>query len=83
MRCITAFLQSGGFPDEHCHPNERGSGTPAKTPEFSLTPPHSPPWGGLRCFAKDPDGYLIELEENEASPFLFRAAEPGGQRGGR
>lgn len=43
-----------------------------------LTPPHSPPWGGLRCFAKDPDGYLIELEENEASPFLSRAAEPGG-----
>lgn len=22
-----------------------------------------PPWGGARCFARDPDGYLIELEE--------------------
>lgn len=41
-----------------------------------LTPPHSPPWGGLRCFAKDPDGYLIELEENEDSPFLSSAADP-------
>jgi catechol 2,3-dioxygenase-like lactoylglutathione lyase family enzyme len=24
---------------------------------------HRPPWGGARCFARDPDGYLIELEE--------------------
>lgn len=22
-----------------------------------------PPWGGARCFARDHDGYLIELEE--------------------
>lgn len=28
-----------------------------------LTPPQSPPWGGKRCFALDPDGYLIEIEE--------------------
>lgn len=24
--------------------------------------PWSPPWGGGRCFARDPDGYLIEIE---------------------
>jgi catechol 2,3-dioxygenase-like lactoylglutathione lyase family enzyme len=40
-----------------------------------LTPPHSPPWGGLRCFARDPDGYLIEVEENAASPFLDQSSE--------
>lgn len=28
-----------------------------------LAPPQSPPWGGLRCFAKDPEGYLIEIEQ--------------------
>ena len=28
-----------------------------------LTPPKSPPWGGWRCFAHDPDGYLIEVED--------------------
>jgi len=28
-----------------------------------LTPPAQPPWGGLRCFAQDPDGYLIEIEQ--------------------
>jgi catechol 2,3-dioxygenase-like lactoylglutathione lyase family enzyme len=28
-----------------------------------LAEPYSPPWGGRRCFAVDPDGYLIELEE--------------------
>lgn len=28
-----------------------------------LTPPQRPPWGGLRCFALDPDGYLIEIEQ--------------------
>jgi len=28
-----------------------------------LAEPNSPPWGGHRCFAVDPDGYLIELEE--------------------
>lgn len=28
-----------------------------------LTPPTSPPWGGRRCFAHDPDGYLIEIED--------------------
>lgn len=30
-----------------------------------LSPPKQPPWGGWRCFAQDPDGYLIELEEDE------------------
>jgi catechol 2,3-dioxygenase-like lactoylglutathione lyase family enzyme len=24
---------------------------------------YRPPWGGARCFVRDPDGYLIELEE--------------------
>lgn len=28
-----------------------------------LTPPKQPPWGGWRCFAHDPDGYLIEIED--------------------
>lgn len=28
-----------------------------------LTPPHEPPWGGLRCFARDSDGYLVEVEQ--------------------
>jgi len=28
-----------------------------------LAEPFSPPWGGHRCFAVDPDGNLIELEE--------------------
>ena len=28
-----------------------------------LAEPFSPPWGGHRCFALDPDGNLIELEE--------------------
>jgi len=28
-----------------------------------LAPPYSPPWGGHRCFAVDPDGNLIELEQ--------------------
>jgi len=28
-----------------------------------LTPPMEPPWGGWRCFAQDPDGYLIEIEQ--------------------
>jgi catechol 2,3-dioxygenase-like lactoylglutathione lyase family enzyme len=28
-----------------------------------LTPPKSPPWGGRRCFAYDPDGYLVEIED--------------------
>lgn len=31
-----------------------------------LTPPHEPPWGGWRCFAPDPDGYLLEFEEPAA-----------------
>lgn len=34
-----------------------------------LAPPQQPPWGGWRCFAEDPDGYLIEIEESETSPF--------------
>jgi catechol 2,3-dioxygenase-like lactoylglutathione lyase family enzyme len=25
--------------------------------------PYSPPWGGCRFFAKDPDGFLIEVEQ--------------------
>jgi hypothetical protein len=28
-----------------------------------LTPPKSPPWGGWRCFAHDPDSYLVEIED--------------------
>lgn len=28
-----------------------------------IAEPYSPPWGGHRCFAVDPDGYLVELEE--------------------
>jgi catechol 2,3-dioxygenase-like lactoylglutathione lyase family enzyme len=28
-----------------------------------LTAPQQPAWGGWRCFAQDPDGHLIELEE--------------------
>jgi uncharacterized glyoxalase superfamily protein PhnB len=44
----------------------------ARGVEF-LTEPNTPPWGGLRCFAPDPDGYLIELEENPDSPFLPRS----------
>jgi catechol 2,3-dioxygenase-like lactoylglutathione lyase family enzyme len=28
-----------------------------------LTEPFSPPWGGARCFAIDPDRYLVELEQ--------------------
>lgn len=28
-----------------------------------LTPPQQPPWGGWRCFAPDPDGYLLEIEQ--------------------
>jgi catechol 2,3-dioxygenase-like lactoylglutathione lyase family enzyme len=35
-----------------------------------LEPPQVPPWGGWRCFARDPSGYLIELEENPDSPFV-------------
>ena len=31
-----------------------------------LTPPRQPPWGGWRCFAHDPDGYLIEVEDATA-----------------
>jgi catechol 2,3-dioxygenase-like lactoylglutathione lyase family enzyme len=28
-----------------------------------LAEPYSPPWGGHRCFAVDPDGHLVELEQ--------------------
>jgi lactoylglutathione lyase len=28
-----------------------------------LAEPFSPPWGGHRCFARDPDGNLVELEQ--------------------
>ncbi len=31
-----------------------------------LTPPKQPPWGGWRCFALDPDGHLIEVEDAAA-----------------
>jgi catechol 2,3-dioxygenase-like lactoylglutathione lyase family enzyme len=34
----------------------------ARGVEF-LAPPKKPPWGGWRCFAHDPDGYLIEVED--------------------
>ena len=40
-----------------------------------LTVPQKPLWGGLRAFARDPDGYLIEVEEEpdkgDDSPPLF------------
>ena len=28
-----------------------------------LSPPKSPEWGGWRCFLRDPNGYLIEIEQ--------------------
>ena len=28
-----------------------------------LAPPYSPPWGGHRFFVRDPDGYLVEVEQ--------------------
>lgn len=28
-----------------------------------LAAPYSPPWGGHRCFAVDPDRHLVELEQ--------------------
>ncbi|MFN8519627.1 MAG: VOC family protein [Chloroflexota bacterium] len=28
-----------------------------------LAEPYAPPWGGLRFFAVDPDGYLVEVEQ--------------------
>ena len=28
-----------------------------------LAAPYAPPWGGLRFFAVDPDGYLVEVEQ--------------------
>ena len=28
-----------------------------------LAEPYAPPWGGLRFFCLDPDGYLVEIEE--------------------
>jgi catechol 2,3-dioxygenase-like lactoylglutathione lyase family enzyme len=28
-----------------------------------LADPYAPPWGGLRLFVRDPDGYLIEIEQ--------------------
>jgi catechol 2,3-dioxygenase-like lactoylglutathione lyase family enzyme len=33
-----------------------------------LTPPQQPPWGGWRCFARDPNGYLVEIEEPPTGP---------------
>ena len=30
-----------------------------------LAPPHAPPWGGWRCFVRDPSGYLIEIVQEE------------------
>ncbi|MGI9112250.1 MAG: VOC family protein [Gaiellaceae bacterium] len=32
-----------------------------------LTSPMQPPWGGWRCFAQDPGGYLIEIEQPPAA----------------
>ncbi|MGH2493957.1 MAG: VOC family protein [Ktedonobacteraceae bacterium] len=29
-----------------------------------MTEPHAPPWGGWRCFARDPNDYLIEIEQH-------------------
>jgi catechol 2,3-dioxygenase-like lactoylglutathione lyase family enzyme len=37
-----------------------------------LAPPQQPPWGGWRCFAQDPDGYLIEIEEYELPTYGAR-----------
>jgi catechol 2,3-dioxygenase-like lactoylglutathione lyase family enzyme len=34
-----------------------GEGTPL------LAAPYAPPWGGLRFFVVDPDGYLVEIEQ--------------------
>ena len=31
--------------------------------ETMLAPPFAPPWGGLRFFVVDPDGYLVEIEQ--------------------
>jgi catechol 2,3-dioxygenase-like lactoylglutathione lyase family enzyme len=28
-----------------------------------LAPPYSPPWGGHRFFVRDPDGFLVEVEQ--------------------
>ena len=28
-----------------------------------LAEPYAPPWGGLRFFVVDPDGYLVEVEQ--------------------
>lgn len=28
-----------------------------------LAPPYEPPWGGCRFFVRDPDGFLVELEQ--------------------
>lgn len=28
-----------------------------------LADPYSPPWGGHRFFVRDPDGYLVEVEQ--------------------
>jgi catechol 2,3-dioxygenase-like lactoylglutathione lyase family enzyme len=28
-----------------------------------LAEPYAPPWGGLRYFVRDPDGYLVEIEQ--------------------
>ncbi|MCC6833056.1 MAG: VOC family protein [Thermoleophilia bacterium] len=28
-----------------------------------LAPPFSPPWGGHRFFLRDPDGFLVEVEQ--------------------
>jgi catechol 2,3-dioxygenase-like lactoylglutathione lyase family enzyme len=31
--------------------------------ETMLAEPFAPPWGGLRFFVVDPDGYLVEIEQ--------------------
>ena len=44
-----------------------------------LAEPYSPPWGGHRCFAVDPDGYLVEVEHRHEGG---RLAGPGRSRSG-
>jgi catechol 2,3-dioxygenase-like lactoylglutathione lyase family enzyme len=33
-----------------------------------LAEPYAPPWGGLRFFVLDPDGYLVEIEQPASGP---------------
>lgn len=49
----------------------------ARGVEF-LTPPKQPPWGGWRCFAHDPDGYLIEVEDWAAEMHALKGTRKRG-----